>query len=110
METVSWDRKGVLMVEFMQRGTIIMSQVYCETLKQLNRASHSEQKAWNADIWCSALPWQCASAYNHWNSSSARAFQLGVVRPPSLQPWSHSEWLPPVYLPVELVEITALQQ
>jgi hypothetical protein len=28
-----WDRKGVLMVEFMQQGTTVMSQVYYETLK-----------------------------------------------------------------------------
>jgi hypothetical protein len=27
------DRKGVLMVEFMQQGTTITSEVYCETLK-----------------------------------------------------------------------------
>jgi hypothetical protein len=32
MATVSWDRKGVLMVEFMQHGTIITSEVYCRTL------------------------------------------------------------------------------
>jgi hypothetical protein len=31
--TVFWDRKGVLMVEFMQQGTTITSEVYCETLK-----------------------------------------------------------------------------
>jgi hypothetical protein len=30
-----WDKKGVLMVEFMQQGTIIMSEVYCETLTKL---------------------------------------------------------------------------
>jgi acyl-CoA thioesterase len=35
---VFWDRKGVLMVEFMQQGTIITSEVYCETLKKLRRA------------------------------------------------------------------------
>jgi hypothetical protein len=29
-----WDRKGVLMVEFMQQGTTITSEVYCETLKK----------------------------------------------------------------------------
>jgi hypothetical protein len=40
------------MVEFMLQGTTIMSEVYCETLKELRRASHSEQKAWNADIQC----------------------------------------------------------
>jgi hypothetical protein len=27
--TVFWDRKGVLMVEFMQQGTTITSEVYC---------------------------------------------------------------------------------
>jgi hypothetical protein len=30
---VFWDKKRVLMVEFMQEETTIMSQVYCETLK-----------------------------------------------------------------------------
>jgi hypothetical protein len=33
MATVSWDRKGVLMVEFMQQETTITSEVYCETPK-----------------------------------------------------------------------------
>jgi histone-lysine N-methyltransferase SETMAR len=32
MATVFWDRKGVLMVEFMQQGTTVNSEVYCETL------------------------------------------------------------------------------
>jgi hypothetical protein len=48
MATVFWDRKGVLMLEFMQEGIIITSEVYCKTLKILRRAT--EQKAWNADI------------------------------------------------------------
>jgi hypothetical protein len=34
METVFWDREGVLMMEFMQQGTTIMPQVYCEALKK----------------------------------------------------------------------------
>jgi hypothetical protein len=33
METVFWDRKGVLMIEFMHQGTI-MSEVYRETLNK----------------------------------------------------------------------------
>jgi hypothetical protein len=33
MATVSWDMKGVLMVEFMQQGITLTSEVYCETLK-----------------------------------------------------------------------------
>jgi hypothetical protein len=42
------------MVKFMQQGTTITSQVYWETLKKAAH-DHSEQKAWNADIRCSAL-------------------------------------------------------
>jgi hypothetical protein len=38
MATVFWDRKGVLTVEFMQQGTTITSEVYCETLRKLRRA------------------------------------------------------------------------
>jgi hypothetical protein len=42
-------------------------------------------------IWCSAPPRQCTSIYSCLYSNTARAFQLGVVWPPSLQPWSHSK-------------------
>jgi hypothetical protein len=110
MATVFWDWKGVLIVEFMQRWATIVSDVYCKTLKK-TAWGHSEQKAWNAGIWCmsSAPPWQCMSAYSSLHSSTAGIFQLGVVGSPSLQPCSHSEWLPPVYLPEELVWITTLQ-
>jgi hypothetical protein len=38
MAAVLWDRKGVLMVEFMQQETTITSEVYCETLNKLPRA------------------------------------------------------------------------
>jgi hypothetical protein len=34
MATVSWNRKGVLIVEFMQQGTTMMPEVYCKTLKK----------------------------------------------------------------------------
>jgi hypothetical protein len=50
--TVLWDRKGVLIMEFMRQGATITSEVYYETLRKLRRASHSELKAWNADIQC----------------------------------------------------------
>jgi hypothetical protein len=33
MAIVFWDRKRVLMVKFMQQGTILTSQAYCKTLK-----------------------------------------------------------------------------
>jgi hypothetical protein len=33
MASVFWDRNGVLMVKFVQRGTAVTSEVYCEMLK-----------------------------------------------------------------------------
>jgi hypothetical protein len=33
LAAVCWDKKKALMVELMQRGTTIMSEVYCEKLK-----------------------------------------------------------------------------
>jgi uncharacterized protein YbcV (DUF1398 family) len=32
--TVFWDRKGMLVMEFMQQGTTITSEAYCKTLKK----------------------------------------------------------------------------
>jgi hypothetical protein len=37
MATVYLDREGVLIVEFMQQGTTITSEMYCGTLKKLRR-------------------------------------------------------------------------
>jgi hypothetical protein len=52
--TVFWDRKVMLMVEFMQQETTTMSEVYYKALKELRRAI--QNKGWNADIQCSAPP------------------------------------------------------
>jgi hypothetical protein len=43
MAAVFWDRKGVLMVEFMQQGTTITSEVYCKTLKKLCRVIQNKR-------------------------------------------------------------------
>jgi hypothetical protein len=43
MATVFWDRKGVLMVEFMQQKTAITSEVYCETLKMWCKAFQNKR-------------------------------------------------------------------
>jgi len=34
MATVFWDRKGVSLIKFMEPGTTITSETYCETLKK----------------------------------------------------------------------------
>lgn len=44
MCTVFWDRKGVLMVDFLPRGDTINSMTYCETLKKLRRAIQNKRR------------------------------------------------------------------
>jgi hypothetical protein len=44
MATVLWDRKGVLLIEFMEPGTTITSGTYCETLKKLCRAIENKRR------------------------------------------------------------------
>jgi transposase len=44
MASVFCDKKGVLMVEFMQQGTTLTSEVYCETLKKLRRAIQNKRR------------------------------------------------------------------
>jgi histone-lysine N-methyltransferase SETMAR len=44
MATVFWDRKGVLLVDFMAHGTIINTDRYCETLKKLRWAIQNRRR------------------------------------------------------------------
>jgi hypothetical protein len=48
MVSIFWDKKGLLIVEFMQQGTTTTSEVYWTVLKTAQ--GQAEQKAWNADI------------------------------------------------------------
>jgi hypothetical protein len=44
MAAVFWDRKGVLMVEFVQQGTTIMSEFYGETPENLRRVIQNKRR------------------------------------------------------------------
>jgi hypothetical protein len=44
MATIFWERKGVLTVVFMQRGTAVMSQVYCETHQKFRTAIQNKRR------------------------------------------------------------------
>lgn len=44
MATVFWDRKGVLLIDFMPTGTTINADAYCETLKKLKRAIQDRRR------------------------------------------------------------------
>jgi hypothetical protein len=77
MAAVFWDSKGVLMVEFMQQGTTITPEVYCETLKRMCRAIQNKWHGISSYIVLVALHGNvCPSC---WHLSTVRAFQLGTV-------------------------------
>jgi len=44
MATVFWDRKGLLLCEFMPTGTTITADRYCQTLKNLRRAIQNKRR------------------------------------------------------------------
>ena len=44
MCTVFWDRKGVLLVDFLPQGSTINAGVYCDTLKKLRRAIQNKRR------------------------------------------------------------------
>jgi hypothetical protein len=77
MATVFWDRKGVLMVEFMQQGTTITSEVYCETLKScVGPAIQNKRRG----MLTYSVVLLHESARPHTAAGTrAGAFQLGVV-------------------------------
>jgi hypothetical protein len=43
MATIFLDRKGVILMEFMQKGITMTSQVYCETLKSRSAINKGEE-------------------------------------------------------------------
>jgi len=43
MCTVFWDRKGILLVDFLPQGSTINAGVYCDTLKKLHRAIQNKR-------------------------------------------------------------------
>ena len=44
MATVFWDRKGILLIDFMPTGTPINSDRYCDTLRKLRRAIQNRRR------------------------------------------------------------------
>jgi len=44
MSTVFWDREGVLLVDFLESGSTINYERYCETLKRLRRAIQNKRR------------------------------------------------------------------
>ena len=43
MCTVFWDRKGILLVDFLSQGSTINAGDYCNTLQKLHRAIQNKQ-------------------------------------------------------------------
>ena len=44
MATVFWDSKGILLIDYLPRGTTITAEHYCEVLKKLRRAIQNKRR------------------------------------------------------------------
>jgi hypothetical protein len=44
MCTVFWDRRGVLLIDFMTQGIIVIADVYCQTVSKLRRAIRNKRR------------------------------------------------------------------
>jgi hypothetical protein len=98
MATVFWDRKGVVMMELMQKATTVTSAVYCENLKKNCTGSFRTKGM------------QCSSMMHVIIQLLAICALLKHFNWELSEHPNHSPDLPPVYLPEELFEIIALQQ
>lgn len=57
MATVFWDHKGVILVEFLEHGTTVNSEVYCQTLEKLRRETQNH--------WCGLLSSCFTTTHDH---------------------------------------------
>ena len=44
MATVFWDRKGILLIDFLERGLTINTDAYCETVRKLRRVIQNKRR------------------------------------------------------------------
>jgi len=44
MATIFWDRKGILLIDFLERGLTINADAYCETVRKLRRAFENKRR------------------------------------------------------------------
>ena len=67
MCTVFWDRKGVLLVNFLLQGSTINTDVYCNTLKKLHCTIHNK--------WRGMLSWGVVMIHDNTRPHTATATQ-----------------------------------
>jgi len=67
MCTVFWDRKGVLLVDFLPQGSTINASVYCDTFKKLHRAIQNKRRG--------MLSWGVVMIHDNAHPHTAAAMQ-----------------------------------
>ncbi|GFW78742.1 uncharacterized protein TNCV_4261651 [Trichonephila clavipes] len=91
MATVFWDRRGVLLVDFMPQGITINLGAYCATLRKLRRALQNKPLGMLSK---GVLPFHDnARKASHFSKDSRvnRIFWLGRFVPYNIQPRPLSE-------------------
>jgi len=89
MATVFWDRKGILLIEFMAPGTTITSEVYCETLNKLRRSIQNKQRGMLTKgvvlLHYNAQP-HTAASHRGWHKCFNQAFNWEIFDHPPYTP------------------------
>jgi len=44
MATIFWDRKGILLIDFLERGLTINTDAYCETVRKIRQAIQNKRR------------------------------------------------------------------
>ena len=72
MCTAFWDRKGVLLVDFLPQGSTINAGVYCGTLKKLRRAIQNKRRG--------MLSWGVVMIHENAHAHTAAATQNLITK------------------------------
>ncbi|GFV74790.1 histone-lysine N-methyltransferase SETMAR [Trichonephila clavipes] len=96
MCTVFWDRKGVLLVDFLTRGDIINAAAYCATLQKLRRAIQNKMRGMLSAGTVLLHDNACPHTSNR-TQPPYHFIWLGTIGPPSIQSRSSTQRLPFIY-------------
>ncbi|KAJ4432082.1 hypothetical protein ANN_20696 [Periplaneta americana] len=75
-DMVFWDRKGILLIDFLPRGETVNADRYCETLRKLRCIIQNKRRGMLTAL-CSSMT--CSSTYGSAHSSCFDGIWLGVV-------------------------------
>ena len=101
MATVFWDRKGILLIDFLQRGLTINVDIYCETVRKLRRTIQNKRRG----MLSGGIVLLHENTRNHTTdrtASTVATISLGSFWPAALDPRSLTKRIPHIHASKEM--------